>query len=314
MSSGSALSALLSIMVFLTLLGATASVVADEIELDRQVSVSEGSDSFHAVSDSHGFSVNDRFDLIFDEGTLSLWYTEDVSASNPLSWKLEISFAELFSFADDGNGRFDSGDTVVSSLDLSDASYSLTYSTVSIPEGGNKTTVTAVSEDGVLTLVFVITTSATLVGEVPISPSDVKLDIRISGFDLAGEADHIGLSMSIDADMESTIDFVGIDGSSQLNLTQSDLGGFFRWADDASVDGVHGPVGATWIDEELTFSYLAGELIVHDPVIGVRSIAPSSGLIVDVTPIGDPLLYGVGFALAAAAILGAVAVRNRKNH
>lgn len=314
MSSGTRLSALLSTMMFLTLVGAAGSVVADEIELDRHVSVSEESDSFHAVSDSQGFKVNDRFDLIFDEGSLSLWYTEDTSASNPPLWEFEMSFVELISFVDDGNGRFDSGDAVVSTLDISESSYSLTYSTAPLPDGGNKTTVTAVSESGVLTLVFVITSSPTVVGEVPISPSDVKLDIRISGLELAGEADHIGLGMSVDADMESTVDLEDIDGSRQLNLTQSSLGGFFRWADNASVDGVQRPVGVTWVNGTLTLSYQAGELIVHDPVIGIRSIAPLSGQFVAVKPIGDPLLYGVGLALATAAILGAVAIRTRKNH
>lgn len=314
MSSSTRLSALLSIVMFLTLVGAAGSVIADEMELDRHVSVSEESDSFHAVSGSQGFNVNDRFDLIFDEGSLSLWYTEDTSASSPPLWEFELSFEELISFVDNGNGRFDSGDTVVSTLDMSESSYSLTYSTAPLPHGGNKTTVTAISENGLLTLVFVITSSPTVVGQVPISPSDVKLDIRISGSELEGEADHIGLGMSVDADTESTVDLEDIGGSRQLNLTHSSLGGFFRWADSASVDGVQRPVGVTWVDGTLTLSYQAGELIVHDPIIGIRSMAPLSGRSVVVEPIGDPLLYGVGLALSTAAIFGAVAIRGRKNH
>ncbi len=314
MFSGTRTIALLSTVVVFAMIAAAFSAVADEVELEREVSVSEESDSFHAVSISQGFNVNDRFDLIFDEGTLSLWYTKDTGASVPPSWELEISFEKLSSFVDDGNGRFDSGDAVVSTLDLSDSSYSLTYSTGPLPDGGNKTTVTAVSEDGVLTLVFVIATSPTLVGQVPISPSDVKLDIRISDLELAGDADYIGLSMSVDSDIESTFDFEDFDGYEQLNLTQAGLGGFFRWADNASVDGVQSPVGAAWFEETLTLSYPAGQLIAHDPIIGVRSMAPLSGLLVALGPIGEPLLYGIGLALATGAVLGAVAIRTRKNH
>ncbi len=314
MSSGTRTIALLSAVLVFAMIVAASSAAAEDVELDREVSVSEESDSFHAVSDSQGFKVNDRFDLIFDEGTLSLWYTENTSASDPPSWELEMSFERLFTFADDGNGRFDSGETVVNSLDMSDTSYSLAYSTAPLPDGGHKTTITAASEEGILTLVFVITTSPTVVGEVAISPSDVKLDIRISGLELSGEADHFGLGMSVDADTESTVDLEGIDGSEQLNLTQSSLGGFFRWADNASVDGVEQSVGATWFDETLTLSYPVGQLIVHDPVIGIRSMAPSSGSLVALKSIGEPLLYGVGLALATAAVLGAVAIRTRKNH
>ncbi len=314
MSSGTWTVALLSIVIFLTMVVAASSAAAEDVEIDREISVSEESDSFHAVSDSQGFKLNDRFDLIFDEGTLSLWYTENTSASDPPSWEFEISFERLFTFMDDGSGRFDGGDTVVNSLDMSDTSYSLAYSTAPLPNSGHKTMITAASEEGILTLGFVITTSPTVVGEVAISPSDVKLDIRISGLELSGEADHIGLGMSVDADTESTVELEGLDGSEQLNLTQSSLGGFFRWADNASVDDVQQSVGATWLDETLTLSYPVGQLIVHDPVIGIRSMAPLSGPLAALKPIGEPLLYGVGLALATAAVLGAVAIRIRKNH
>src|SRR5512136_98497 len=121
--------ALLSILAVFAMIAAAFSAAADEVELEREVSVLEESDRFHAVSDSQGFKVNDRFDLIFDKGTVSLWYTEDSSASDPPSWEIDLSFEKLLTFVDDGNERFDSGDAIVTTLDLADTSYSLTYST-----------------------------------------------------------------------------------------------------------------------------------------------------------------------------------------
>lgn len=306
--------AVLSTMVIFAMIVATFSAAGDDVEIERTVSISEESDSFHAVSDSFGFNVNDRFDLIFDEGTVSLWYTENTGASNPPSWELDLSFERLFTFVDNGNGRFDAEDAVITALDLADTAYSLTHLTTLLPDGGNMTTITAAAESGILTLVFVISTSPISVGTVAISPSEVKLDIRISGLELSGGADHIGLGISVDADMESAVSLEEVDDSSQLNLTQSSLGGFFRWADNASVDGVQSPVGAAWLDDRLTLSYPAGQLIVHDPIIGVRSMAPLSGALVAIGPIGEPLLYGVGLALASGAVIGAVAIRTRKNH
>jgi hypothetical protein len=100
---------------------------------------------------------------------------------------------------------------------------------------------------------------------------------------------------------------------SELNLTNDGLGGYFRWAETALIDGVSRPVGSTWDVQTLTLSYPYGETIVHDPVIGVNSVASSSGT-VDVGVSGDPLLYGVGVAIAAGAVAGAVIMTVRKKH
>src|SRR5512136_1257834 len=124
MSSATRTVALLSTVMIFAMIMTTFSAAADDVEIEREVSVSEEPDSFHAVSDSQGFNVNDRFDLIFDEGTVSLWYTENTSASDPPSWELDLSFEKLFTFVDDGNGRFDNGDTIVTTLDLTDTAYS----------------------------------------------------------------------------------------------------------------------------------------------------------------------------------------------
>src|SRR5512137_2531492 len=161
MSSATRTVALLSTLTVIAMMMTAFSAAADDVELERDVSVSEELDSFHAVSDSQGFNVNDRFDLIFDEGTVSLWYTENTSASDPPSWELDMSFEKLYTFVDDGYGRFDGGDTIVSSLDLADTTYSVTHSTTILPAGGHKTIISAASEDGILTLVFTITTSPT---------------------------------------------------------------------------------------------------------------------------------------------------------
>ncbi len=304
-----------SFIITLVMIGPAAnSVVGDELELEREVAVSEQSDSFHAVSDSTGYNTNDRFDLIFDEGVLNLWYTDNGVGTSAPAWELELAFNQIVEFRDNDNGYFDAGDTVVSTLDLADAAYTLTYATVGLPEGGNKTTITAVHERGVLTLVFVMTTSPIVAGTVPISPSQVKMDVRISGYDLVGGGDHLGLRISVDADSSSSLQYEELDHSSELNLSKSSMGGFFKWSDNATVDGVERPVGSSWSEGTLTISYPAGESIVHDPIIGVRSVAPLSGVLAPASIVGSPLIYGIGIAFASATVLGAVALRSRKNH
>ena len=305
----------LSIMTMLFLIGPGFSRAAsDDFEVDREVSVSDGQDSFHAVSSSAGYKVNDRFDLMFSDGSLTLWYAQNATALSSPSWEFELQFERLVEFQDDGNGRFDAGDIIASSMDLTERSYSMTYSTVSLPMGGNETTITAVCDGGVLTLVFVITTSAAYADTVPISPGEVKLGIMIHGYEFVGENTKLGLEMSINVDPGSALAYEELDDSAQLNITKSTMGGFFRWTDTALVDGVVAPVNASLTADTLTLSYPRGESIVHDPVLGVRSVAPLSGPVAKVGIAGNVLMYFVGVAFATAAVLAAVATRRSKNH
>jgi len=285
----------------------------DDDDDKRQVALSEDSDRFHVISVSSGYSFNDRFDLIFEDSTLELWYTENVSSPSSPFWEMELEFEELFSFVDDGNGVFDRGDTVKSVLDISDTSYSLTYSIKPLASGGTETVITAVSGGGELTLTFTITSAPTFVNQMPITPNNVKLDIGISGFEPGDGANSIGLRISVDVDNGSSIGFEELKDSKQLNLTKSGMEGFFRWANYASVDGIQRAVGTTWGGDTLTLSYPAGDVIVHDPVLGIISGASLSGILDEIKVVGNILIYGFALALASALVFGMVAIRRRRN-
>lgn len=272
----------------------------------------ESPDSFEMVSESSGFKVNDQFSLSFDEGTIVATYTADPAASAIRDWQLELSLETLIGFEDNGNGNLDSGDTIAWTEDPEDWTYEVVSHVTSLPDGGNLTTVKAMSEDSVLTLEFIFATSPALASDVPISPTDVKLNITINLVDAEGNFDMVALVISAEADFESILEHEEMDGREELNLTHDGLGGFFLWSDNATVDGNLAVVGSSWSEGDLTLTYPAGDSIVHDPIIGVRSVAPLSGLASAKEILGNPILFTAGLAFASALVVGAV-IASRRN-
>jgi len=290
---------------------AALSVSADELENDREVSYVEGPDSFEMVSESSGFKVNDQFSISFDEGSITATYTADPATTAIRDWQLELTLERVIGFKDNGNGILDSGDTIVWTEDVEDMTFAVISDFAPLPDGGNLTTVTAVSEGGMLTLEFAFTTSPALVGDVPISPTDVKLSIRLDLTDSEGTFDKVALVISAEVDYLSTLAYEGEDDHQELNLTHDSMGGFFSWSSNATVDGFSVPVGVSWSENDLALTYPAGDLIVHDPVIGVRSVAALSGIGQVSEIIGNPAVFIAGLAFASALVLGTVIVRKR---
>jgi hypothetical protein len=286
-------------------------VEGTDSEFDREVSLSEGLSSVHVSSESKNFNTNDRFDFTFDHGTLKLWYTLDTKSTGTVAWELQIVLEQVFSFIDDGNGRFDVNDTIVSSLDISDLAFSLNYSTVQIPHGGKKTTVNILAEQGILTFVFAITTSPIVVADTTMSPNDVEFDVKINGYEYE-EGDFIGLRFMVRSDSESILYYDELDNAAELYLSHRPMSGTFRWPNTANVDGIGKPVSSTWTDENLTLSYPAGTSIIHDTILIIHSLAPLSGLAVPAGVVGSPMLYGLGLTLAVATVIGAVIARRRR--
>lgn len=290
----------------------TATVSGDDVENEREVSYAEDSDGFEMVSESSGFKINDQFSLSFDEGTITASYIADPVASPVRDWQLELSLEMLIGFEDNMNGIFDTGDTVVWTEETEDWTFEVSSDDTPLPDGGNLTKVTAKSEDSVLTLEFVFTTSPALAGDVPISPTEVKLNITIDLADVEGTFDMVALVISAETDIESILELEDQDDFEELNLTQDALGGFFSWSNNATVDGLPATVGSSWSEGDLTLAYPAGNTIVHDPIIGVRSVAPLSGLASTEEILGNPFVFAAGLAFASALVVGAVMVSRRK--
>jgi hypothetical protein len=304
-------------LALVAVLISTVTVVrADEDEeSDRSVSVQEETDGFHVSSSSLGFVTNDRFDLKFEDGTLSIWYEEGSGQGTLPGWGLDLEFKELSEFKDNGNGYLDSGDEVLSSVEIDDAEYAISFHTDGLPGGGNMTTIRATYADNIFSLIFVITTSPTLDPGAPRSPCVVSLSMEISNYPFSDEGDHLGLRIEVESDIESQIEYEEIDDGAELNLTKSQMGGSFKWSDSVMVDGIMEPVIASWDGEGLTLSYSRGTVIQQDSSIGVKSLAVFSGILPLEGPVSawNPIIYGAGLVIAAALVGGTVIVHRRRN-
>jgi hypothetical protein len=298
------------------LISAVTVVSADEDEeSNRSVCIQEETDGFHISSSSLGFVTNDRFDLKFEDGTLSIWYEEILGQGTVPGWGLDLEFKELTEFTDNGNGYLDSEDQVLSSLEIDDAEYAISYQTEMLPGGGNMTTIRATYADNIFSLIFVIATSTTLDPGAPQSPCVVGLGIEISNYPFSDEADHLGLRIEVESDIESEIDYEEFDDGAELNLTKAQMGGSFKWSDVVIVDGMTEPVTASWDGEGLWLSYSRGTVIQQNSSIGVKSMAALSGLLPLEGPASawNPIIYGMGLVLAASLVGGAVIVHKRRN-
>ncbi len=307
MTPKSLLIQLLSLALVLIVSGTSA---ADSETPDREIStVSNTSNYFTYVSTSTDFNQNDRYSVEFDHGHLYMSYQADLAAATNSDWSYELSFESLVTFVDNGNGYLDQADTILSTADLGDYSYTIITSQNDTTAGFQERQITALSEDGLISFVFLMTSRQTDIGTVQLLPTEVKLTISIHGMSFENGADHVALIMSFSAETGLAVHYAQLGDLGELNLSTSGSGGYLSWSNSVSVDGTTMPVNATWNGSELVFSYPAGQNIVHDPVLGVNSLAMRSGL---VSVRGDTPLFAVGLVIASAIVGGAIVLTGRR--
>jgi hypothetical protein len=149
---------------------------------------------------------------------------------------------------------------------------------------------------------------------IPLTPSQLKLDILLDGVEYVAEDTAPALEMSLTSThyrMESN----ATSSSSSLYTSSEAAIAFFTWGSSATVDGTASAVGSTVIDANETtktvfLSYPRGRTILHDPVLGLSPPAPS-----DRPPRGpeDPVILGLVLLgpLAAAVVLGSILLLRR---
>ncbi len=143
-----------------------------------------------------------------------------------------------------------------------------------------------VSTDGVFSAGVYISSEFTLVNEILIAPTQIKIDVGIHGFNFTEPDSALALKIVLESEVdveyeedEETEDEE--DGratdESEIDIILGEYSGFFSWIENVTVDGVNHLVKATPLttDEEETKLYLnypRGDEIIHDPKIGIANI------------------------------------------
>lgn len=272
------------------------------------------------------------------------------SASSQDTFHLEVR--RILEFVDgDGNGTYDPGETVVQQVHLAQAirpfvefeAYGPDWLPIDVPfnwnqswEAGNLTQGALSAEDPLLEEVwgFRVTVGAeapinftmesflflqpSVYRGIPLTPSELKLDISMRDISYAQEGTVLALELGLSSSQyRFQANSTGTAGSLLTPSTAAEA--YFRWNATATVDGETGTVGSTVVpsNESAVVLYLAyprGESIVHDPVLGVVG----KGEVIPMPPNGEGppslALWQIGLisTVAVAMVVATFALLRRR--
>jgi hypothetical protein len=246
-----------------------------------------------------------------------------IYVASPMNWRMSFSILEVFEFKNNGSPSFGPEDTVISSVDIARENYTmLPTSYENTPNWGVRQTYTAISQDGLVTLVFVTNSEYVfydLGGD--IDPTEIHLNVRISRYNFSEESNATGLKILVKSQSSAGISYQESNHGALLNITTSQpfAGGAIAWQSPGLVHGdSNGPpgFGSSWEDGNLTLSYPRANTLMQDIVFKVRSNLTYYTNPDSLSP--NPVVYAAGLGAAAATITVAVVLVNRgrqsRNH
>jgi hypothetical protein len=285
---------------------------------DRSGETQVGTEQFSIVSDSSNCKINDRFGLTFENGTISLYYEQNLNTHSP-RWSMELAFNEIVRFLDDGSGSFDANDTIVSTEEIANQTYNMFYIapvSTSIDRGGVINTYTAIHESGLVTLVFTTTSIWVTDFTYNMMPTDIRLDVIVTNFNRSTDFDAIALKMSLHTDAQTNVSWMMDNGrETGLNISHGAMGGHITWFSAQADGAIYGNPAVNWTGHDLVMAYPSGNVSVLQLQLDVNSLAPFSGVIqIDSGGQGDLPLFVLGLCVSAGVVSSAIYIRKAKNH
>lgn len=241
-----------------------------------------------------------------DEGQMKVSFERDAAAIEEV--EMRVTFHRVLEFRDvDGDGAFNPlDDEIVQQFLIEDLTVVNLATSPFEVEGktGHQVTVDyALSEtgDGRFGLVFWVFGQFAFVNGVPVGPSEAKIDIHIEDFPFQEDGSAVAVDLRIKTEFEVETEGITLE---EIVARGEEFAAFFRWSPEATVDDVTQPVSATVVRQRmeaeleggdgefedhtrLFLAYGRGDVIIHDPTVGVLAL---------------PLPFIEGFPLVAFSI------------
>jgi hypothetical protein len=315
------------------------SAVANDIPAGRIITGVGSPDQFSVLSVQSGPKNPDALLISFSNGTFRIDYAKSgfkpsepvdmneiakgIYAPGPMNWSMSFSILEVFEFRNNGSPSFGPEDTVISSVDVARENFTILPTLYeNTPNWGVRNTYTAISQDGLVTLVFVTNSDYVyydLGGD--IDPTEIHLNVRISRYNFSEGSNATGLKISVKSKSSTGMSYQESNYGATLNITTSQpfAGGTIAWHGPGYVEGgSSGPpgFGSSWDNRNITLSYPRANTLMQDIVFKIRSnltyyTSPDS-----LSP--NPIVYVAGLGAAAATITVAVVLvkreRQSRNH
>jgi hypothetical protein len=286
-------------------------------------------------------NYEDEFEILFDieDGPyFKLEYENNMHTSeNELSF--EVKIRELIEYIDKNlNGRFDEDDDIVNTYSLERPIFkNLSYQKKLSDNNETINLVSTQTEDHVFKMNLYFSNNFSNLNNQVLTPSELKIDFIIDKFPYEEKDTLLALRAMLETDHEIELEvesFDEINGFSEnesvFNITTTNNGGFFSWAETAIVDGIEKSVNSTInIQKEETiteneknsnqvtnlyFSYPRGNNIFHDPKIGIVSISFGAYALKSISNLinMDSILSYIGICIFASILfLGIIVIRKR---
>ena len=242
-------------------------------------------------------------------------YKSEVNSSETKS-ELKVRVQGLVEFNDtNNNGIFDANDTTLQVYKFDDIGFgALQRSTRDLGAGFTEHIINATTTDGVFTMVFHISETFTQSNGVNLKPTSVKIDYIIDHFIYTSNTSLLALDTKVEStskveESEDSPDEQDHFATNEATVkTAGDNTAYFSWVKTAQVDGVTTDVGVSVYessdnDQKLYFIYQHGDLIVHDPTVGVQASAVLYAINVDLGRISPPQLSSALSALPGTSMI-----------
>ena len=245
-----------------------------------------------------------EFKMNLDEAKFRLKYEEETETTE-LEQKLSVELKHLVEYRDaDGDGAYTEGEEILSSWNLGD-SHSLVDSsngtvtwlepsiediTVNGIDGKKMSASASMGENSsaLFTVDMMVFGEFNLLGNDSLAPTQVKIDFVIENYDYAANDTALALMLRTKTKQEQDYEHEDIDSdeeglvASSITDSGTSVGLAFTWKGNATVDGVDTTVATTVFKsttedsdgefehkQDFALSYVRGDVIVHDPTLGV---------------------------------------------
>lgn len=280
----------------------------DEDGVDDDLEESNGRDINIEISDEEAKIESElKLGESKDEFTLKV-STEDEGIEAKLEYESEIETAEtetefeldfkinfyaLIEFVDtNADGVYNESDDLKQTVPLTD------FDPISYTVDTDLHMITVSTSDGVFTCKLYAVGEFAVIDGTIVTPTEVKIDIIIQDFNYLDTTSMLALYTRLETKTEYEVEDETDDelegfaeNEAALETTMNAFTGFFSWVETATVDGVEVQVTSSFYDEDdsddedddnyekkIYLNYPHGDLIVHDPKIGIAGILQSPSI------------------------------------
>lgn len=273
----------------------------------RRYTIMDGAGNYTRIrSQCRDNTTKEAFEILFtidNAPTLQLSYVPTLNASTGQR-HFSLIIEQLIEYNDiNSNGKYDHNDVVVSSLLMSNNTFTnITYTNITTPDGKTFTIIETHTPDNLFSIAIYLVSERTSFLNNIITQKEIKIDFKIIDYPFVNQTSQLALITQVETPFVITPEQNTFDEGqgtatqeSGLNISSANHSGFFTWANEVIVDNATYPVNVTVMSEteqtftrdnqetytqtQVIFSYPRGESIIHDPKIGIidllEGIVPS---------------------------------------